>query len=520
VAENAIIIANGFVFCCDPTNQVGRFHLFVQDGRIQEIGGTLTALTTLHPSAAVVDAAGKLIVPGFVNAHYHTHSFLLHELTDGKPFSSWKTSRPLRDLAQLLIEPGNAGQLETIVRAEQLAHLKSGTTCVGEFPPSVDAAGLDLLFSVADAIGVRTVVMLQNWEQIVHAREDKDTHRKFLVSVGKEEDYTVYSFENFVRSAKELGCPVVVHAGELREDVELVRKNFTKSLCTLLKDFGALQPSTLLVHMNHAANEDVENLMEIGAAVALCTASAGRKQTGYPFLRALADHPARLCLGTDWGSVDMFTEMRFLLSLPKLFAAMPAISPVDVVRMATIEGAAALGLGEDIGSIEVGKCADLSFYSLDDIRIKPPRDGWTADECAELIVGSLSSQDVADVMVEGRFLLRNRQTLALSEQDIIADFRKLRERVLPQEGLQAVATSSVLRPKTYAFATGERTLNRESEDFVEGFVVVKKTPGELVGTTKNAPPPEPPAPPIIPRLGVQPELSKTVKKVFGEDEDF
>jgi 5-methylthioadenosine/S-adenosylhomocysteine deaminase len=527
VEENPLIIANGYVLSCDPANHVGRYHLLVRDGRIQEIGGTLDTLIALNPGAAVVDASDRMIIPGLVNTHYHTLSFLLHESTSGKPFSSWKTSRSLRSRAESFLQPGSAEQLRVVTLAALLANVKSGITCIGELPPPVEGRGFDLLLTAAGTVGIRSVMMLQNWAQISRVREEKDSQRKFMISLGREEDYTVYSFENYVRTAKELGCPLVAHAGELREDIDLVRKNFLKSLCTLFQDFGALRPSTLLIHLNHGGKDDARLLTESRATVALCVASAMRKQSGYPFLRLLGEHPPRLCLGTDWGSVDMFAEMRFLRALPKLFAGMPVFSSLDVLRMATIDGAVALGLGEETGSIEVGKRADLTFFALDDIRVLPPRDGWSADECAELIVGTLSSHDVEDVMVDGRFVVRGGRGTLTSDEEIIMEFRKIRETVLAGEeayqGLpQTVGSieSPAARAKTYAFVTGERTQTVESEDFVEGFTVVKTPPPEDRGEKEKTPVPEPRQPSSVPRPMVQPELSKNVKKVFGEDEDL
>ena len=515
--ENPVIITNGYVLCCDPGNRAGRFHVLVRDGRIQEIGGSLEMLTALHPSATIIDATDKLIVPGLVNAHYHTLSFLLQELTAGKPFSSWKADRILRDHFQAFAEPGNADRLSVVARAASLAHLKSGTTCVGNFPPPVDAHGVDALVAAEDSIGLRSVMMLQTWDQIARVRQGKQAGRRFLVSLGREDDYTVYSFENHVRSAKELGCAVIAHAGEQRSDIDLVRRNFSKSLAALFRDFGALQPSTLLVHMNHAGKENVELLTEAGASLALCVASAARKQTGYPLLRMLTGRPARLCLGTDWGSTDMVAEMRFILNLPRLFAGMPVFSPLEVVRMGTINGAEALGVADEMGSIEVGKRADLTFFSLRDVRIPSPREGWTADKFAGLMLGSLSAQHVSEVMVGGRFLVSNGRSSAANEQDLIAELGAVRDGVLPT-GEQRPQASLSVRAKVLAFTSGERTLTPEGELFIEGSAGVERS--DSAGDIEQKPSPMPLRPSVTPHATVQPELSKNVKKVFGEDEDL
>lgn len=523
--EDPVIITNGFVLCCDPTNRSGRFHLVVRDGRIQEIGGTLEFLTAMYPRATVIDATDKLIIPGFVNAHYHTLSFLLEELTSGKPFSGWKSNQVLKEQLQSFTEPGSGGRLGVVARAAFLAHLKSGTTSIGQFPPPVGANGFDVLLAAGETTGVRTVTMLQSWDQIARAREEKSPQQRFMISLGREEDYTVYSFENFVRSAKELGCSLVAHAGEQRDEAELVRKIFSKSLCTLFRDFGALQPSTLLVHLNHGGKEDLEVMAHSGPSLVLCPISALRKQTGYPFLRLLAGRSVRICLGTDWGSTDMFAEMRFVQNLPKLFAGMPAFSAIDIIRMVTINGAAALGLDAEVGSIETGKRADLAFLSLLDVRTLAPREAWSTEGFAALTVESMSPMHVIDVMVGGHFLVRSGHAVKLNEQELVNELNAVRELLPPADDQRQgkpsgapPAGTTVVRPKTFAFATGERTQNAEDEVYVEGFSVVKNTDTMKEVEEVKAPAPEPSRPPS--QTTTPPELSKNVKKVFGENDDF
>jgi 5-methylthioadenosine/S-adenosylhomocysteine deaminase len=523
VEENPVIFANGLVVTCDPLNRVGRFHLLVRDGRIQEIGGTLETLSQLNPAATIIDASNRVLLPGFVNAHYHTESFLLHALTDGKSFAAWKGLRPLRERIDLLMEAGYRTHMENISRAASLAHIKSGTTTVGEMPLPYDADGFDALQRAADSTGLRRVTVLQTWEQVERAREQRASGKRFALALGREEDYTVYSFENHVRTAREFECPLVAHAAEQRDDVESVRKKFQKDLCVVYRDFGALRPSTVMVHLNHATAADVALLSETDAPLVLCPYSTSLKRSGYPLLRRIAGKRLRLCVGTDWGNTDMLRELRFLGTLPTLFSGVPAFSALDLLRMATIDAAAALSMGQDVGSIEAGKRADIITVALDDIRIDPLRESDDGAQTVETLLRSATTHHIRDVMINGGFVIRAGQAICVDEQEVSRGFRQTFSDLIPSgEGKEAASRAPSKTPsgseKIFSFPTGERGSESEAEGFVEGFAVLKGSAPVIPFAPAPAPPPRRPATPE--KSQSAPSLPKDVKKVFGEDDDF
>ena len=520
--ENAVILANGFVVTCDAANRAGRFHIAIRDGRIQEIGGLLDVLTTMYPTAAVIDVSDHLIVPGFVNGHYHTESFFLQELTTGKPFSLWKGDRVLRDASQVLTETGSVDHLRSVARASYLAHLKSGTTTIAEFPPLVDAAGLEILLQEAASSGLRSVVVLQTWDQINKLRDERGPRKPVMVGLGREDDYTVYSFENFVRISRELGIPIAGHVAEQREDVEILRRNFTKSPAALYQDFGALLPSTLLTHMNHGTTQDAALIAASRASVVLCAASTASKQCGYPFLRAVADRNVHCCVGTDWGNVNMLEELQFLRKLPRLFTGMPEFSATALLRMSTIEGAAAIGVDDLTGSIETGKHADLTVFSLADIRRTPAQESWTTEEYADLMLRSLSPDAVRHVLARGRFVVRNGALTGVDEKHALASFRRTRDALLGPVSRRTVGSPTfgvTSKARVYAFTPGERRAEGIGEDYVDGFQIKQKAADERPEApsppeTASAPDRTPSPPPSAP------QPPKQVKKVFGEDDVF
>ena len=311
----------------------------------------------------------------------------------------------------------------------------------------------------------------------------------------------------------------------------MVRRNFQKPLVAVLSNFQVLQPTTLLVHCNHLTEQEADTLAALSVTPVITARSAMWKQTGYSSLRHFRSRGIRLCIGTDWGSVDMMKEMQFLYQLPLLISAVRNLSPLELIRMATINGACALGLASETGSIEAGKKADLTFFALEDIRLPVMSPHSTSEELAKHLVRHLSTENITDVMIDGEFYLRDGKIVTMVEEDIIEGFRKTWEKFfpmapgvkpmkLPQERQPGEATDQG-KAKIIPFVSISRPPFPPPGGFEEGFTVIEKTPvaADDKNGTANL---EAPAPPGAPseEPGPKPELSKDVKRVFGEDEDF
>jgi len=526
VETDILIIANGHVLTGDPANRGGRYDLLIREGRIAGIASDSAAFRNLHPEARIINAEQKLILPGFVNAHFHSESVLLRALTEGKHFGLWSRDVHLRRASAGLVQPSAHDDLRSLYLTSYYSHLKSGTTSIGEFPPAVDDQGLQILAQSIVRTDVRCVLTLQTWSHIEQVRMSNPGLRGYLMSVGPEEEYTVYSIGNLVRSARDMGVALLAHVGERRDDVETVNRNFQKGLGAVLRDLGALRPETVLVHLNHAGEQDLDLIEEAGSTVVLCARSAAYKQTGYPMLRHLAARSMRLALGTDWGHVDMLEELRFLAELPLLVSGVPAFSPLELLRMATIHGAHALGVAGETGSIEIGKKADLAFFSLKDLRqpFVTPRPG--ARELAAFLIAHLSSRDITDVMINGQFAVNDGQIMTMTEEDVLSGFRKTLERWYPDHAAPAESgvKETPLRldrspqAQIIPFIVKEYpVMSTESEGFEEGFSVLGSP--DQVPLRPVEPPVTLPAPATKQPDGVKPELPKEVRRVFGEDDE-
>jgi 5-methylthioadenosine/S-adenosylhomocysteine deaminase len=527
-SDSLKIVANGYVITCDPGNRGGRYNLLIRDGRILEISDSLDLFTSLHPYATVFDATGKLIIPGFVNAHMHSESVLLRELTDDLHFGLWKRNIHLSDSIAMLNDEANHEDMLSVALAAYFGHLKAGTTLVGEYGPAVKEKGFVALLQAIERSDVKGVVALQNWDQVGYVRDLGPNRPRCMVSLGAEEEYTVYSFENAVRVAKELDIPIVAHVGEQRESVEAVKRNFQRDILSVLSGFTALSPATILVHCNHLSKQEIQMIERLSLAPVVCARSAMCKQTGYPSLRHLTGRNIRLCVGTDWGTVDVLQELKFLDQLPLLLPNIRRASPLELLRMATINGAHALGQASETGSIETGKRADLAFFQMGDVRLPVHSPHATAQELAGFLIRYLGSGDITDVMIDGEFYVTNSQIVTMLEEDIVEGFRKTREKFFPEARGRLPATEDLTgdralqaRPKVIPFITQQRPAPAVTEGFEEGFQNREKTPKpvqEEEGAANLEPPVSPNSKADV--TNKKPELPKDVKRVFGEDEDF
>jgi cytosine/adenosine deaminase-related metal-dependent hydrolase len=313
----------------------------------------------------------------------------------------------------------------------------------------------------------------------------------------------MYSLESILRASAAVQCPVAVHLGEVRADVDALRTRFKKSPLRILKDSGVLVPSSHLIHCNHLPEKDLDIIRGGENTLTLCVSSTVAKQTGYPLLRALASRDVRICLGTDWGETDMLGEIGVLRNIRKYVPGTPAYSPLELIRMATINGAHALGIAAHTGSLEVGKHADLVMIPLDDIRLPAPGSAPGAGELARIITDYCTTDMISDVMAQGVFRIRDGEPVGADAGSILSDFRRLQEMYIPR---------------------GER-----EEERAQGTPLTTADPGEKPallghGETEADSPREQNAntalPGGVPDESLQkfPVVTKKITKVFGADD--
>ena len=471
-----------------------------------DINPSARTLISLYPGAEVVDARERIVLPGFINAHYHGESVLLRYITGRVSYGSWNALPGLRGALARLLDPASASDVAALYRTAGFLHITGGTTAVAEFSAPYAPAVLEGAIEGIASSGVRSVFALQTWEQIESFRPSRlPGPGQFSISLGPEASYTVYSLEKFVRVSAETQFPLAAHLGEARAEVEALRGRFKKSPLRILKDSGALLPATHIMHCNHIPEKDLDLVRDSGNPVTLCIRSALSKQTGYPLLRALASHDITISLGTDWGETDLLGEIRVLRDLRRYYPGIPSYTPLELIRMATINGAHALGIASHTGSLEVGKHADLVMIPFNNVRLPPLRALPTAEEIAEIVTDYCDTGMISDVMAQGVFRVSNGQAVRADGTKILRDFRQLQGTFLSPAAEEHQRDSpggvpllkSDLREKGPFPGTGDAKENSPREEKAN-----MRSPGP------------------VPEESLQkfPVVTKKIRKVFGEDD--
>jgi 5-methylthioadenosine/S-adenosylhomocysteine deaminase len=396
VAERTPVIQNGYVG--------------IRKGRIVHVGSETDGP---RPRAREeIDAKGGLVLPGLVNAHTHLPMTLFRGLADDLPLDRWLNDHIFPAEAGR-IRPDTVGEAAKLACAELL--LGGVTTCCD---------GYFLENEVATAVaetGIRAVLgqgvidfpapgVPDPSDKISVAREFvqrwKGKSDRVTASIFCHSPYTCSpeTLQAAKAAAREAGVLFQIHLAETKGEVETIRKEQGCGAAVYLDRLGILDSRTLLVHCVWMDEWDIEVVAERGCGVIHCPESNMKLASGVAPVPAMLAAGIPVGLGTDGAAsnndLDMFGEMAMAARLHKVFSGDPTVLDArTVIRMATLDGARAIGLGDEIGSLEVGKRADLIIVGVD-------RPGMTPMHHPESqVVYSAGGGDVREVVVGGRTLV-------------------------------------------------------------------------------------------------------------------
>ncbi len=378
-----------------------------------------------------------VLMPGLVNAHTHLAMSLLRGLADDLPLERWlsQTIWPAeaRWVSHDFVRDGAELALAECIRG--------GITCINDmyfFPDATARAALDA--GMRASLGLVVLDFPTAWaatpdEYLAKGLAVRDAHvndAKLSFMFAPHAPYSVSdaSFERIRVLAAELEMRIHCHlhetAGEL---AAAVAKDGRRPLARL-DALGVLGPDLLAVHMTQLTDAEVALCAERSVSVAHCPESNLKLASGNCPVAVLQAAGVGVALGTDGAAsnndLDMFGEMRSAALLAKSVAGDPTVLPAhSALRMATLDGARALGLGDAIGSLTPGKWADLIAVDLGGIEQQPVYD------VASTLVYATGRERVTDSWVAGQPLLRDRALLTLDEAALIARAGEWRARIRP-----------------------------------------------------------------------------------------
>ncbi len=419
-----IIISGRWLIPVEPEDRILEKHaIVINEGRILDILPTVDANNQYHPKKQH-DMNSHVLIPGLINTHTHAAMSLFKGLADDMPLMDWLNNHiwpaETKFVNQQFIADGTRLAVAEMIRG--------GITCFNDmyFFPDVTA-------EVAASVGMRVCVGLividfpTAWANDSQEYFDKgqQVHDQFRhhplieTAFAPHAPYSVsdHPLEKIAVLAEELDIPIHMHVHETGFEVQKSQEEYGMSPLKRLEKLGLLSQRLLAVHMTQLQDSDIELLHKYNVNVLHCPESNLKLAAGFCPANTLLKHGINVALGTDGSAsnnnLDMLGEMRSASFMSKGLEKDPTVLPaMEVLKMATINAARALDMAEIVGSLSIGKSADVVAVNLDSIESMP-----VYDPISQLIYACDRSQ-VSDVWVAGKQILTHRVLTTMEENQL------------------------------------------------------------------------------------------------------
>ncbi|MFK8053308.1 MAG: amidohydrolase family protein [Woeseiaceae bacterium] len=407
----------------------------IDDGIIIAIGDTESMLNQ-YTADEQIDGKDRIVLPGLVNGHTHAAMTLMRGIADDLELMTWLNEYIFPAEVEL-VDP------EFIRVGTELAcweMIRGGTTTFIDmyfFPETVA--------STVESCGLRAVVVPSVIEQespdaktfeqsleqaLAFAANWKDRHPRIIPALGAHSVYTVgeAALKKIVAAAHGADLPISIHVAESQFEMTVTNDQYQKSPIQLLDDLGFLDDTLIAAHVIYGSDEDWQRMARDGVGAIHNPTSNLKLASGISPIVTMREAGVTVGLGTDGAAsnndLDMWEEIRLAAFVAKGFGQDPTFLPAhEALDMATRSGAKAVGLGKTVGTLEIGKKADLIQVSTHDLSFAPMYDPishlvYVADE-----------HDVVTTVVEGAVLMRDKQILTIDEDQLRRDVAKIREKI-------------------------------------------------------------------------------------------
>lgn len=434
-----LIIANGYVVTMDPRRQIYSDGAVAVEGRnIVGVGRTKDVLTR-HKAGHVIDAGGKLVVPGLVDGHNHAFQYLSKGIGDDVDIMTWLYKRVYPYETHVNAEEAYVGALGNYVQM-----IKTGTTCFNE-PGGYHT---DSLAQAATDVGIRGILNRSTRDIADQGAplpeklfEDLDTNlRQGEAAVAKWNNaadgrlrcwfslrYVFNVSDDLCKAIKALADQYKVgihaHAAAVEGENEAIEERFGKRSLERFHDLGLFGPNLYLVHMGYPNEREIGWLKEHDVKIAHCPSASMHGAygvVGNQMMKRMIDLGLTISLGTDSATAGRFLDMVRVMYLAACahrdqFADATIMGAYKALEMATIDGARACLWGDQIGSLEAGKRADIVIVGMDELRWHPNLDPVRS------LVYAADGDDVETVIIDGRVVMRDRVILTVDEEKVKRD---------------------------------------------------------------------------------------------------
>ena len=408
--------------------------LVIDSGRIIDLLPTDLAQKKYKGSSIEI-LKNHALLPGLINSHTHAAMTLLRGIADDLPLMDWLNNHiwPLEQkwMSEAFVRDGTDLAIAEMIRG--------GTTCFNDmyFFPDITAKQA-VQHGIRASVGLIVfdfpTVWAENSDRYIEkglALHDELRHQPLITTTfAPHAPYTVSDgpLQKIRTLSDQLDKPIHIHVHETLHEVEQAQQQSGKRPLQRLNELGLVNPSLIAVHATQLTDAEIALLAETGAHIVHCPESNLKLASGFcPVARCIAAG-INVALGTDGAAsnndLDLFGEMRTAALLGKAVAGdASAVPAMTALRMATINGAKALGLADETGSLSLGKAADVIAIDLDHLETRPLY-------CpVSQIVYAASRKQVTDVWVAGKRLLNQRQLTTINLVELMAKIAQWQQRL-------------------------------------------------------------------------------------------
>jgi len=430
------LIYAGWVVPVVPENVVyEQYALAIQDGKICAILPNSEAVRK-YSARITHRLTTHLLIPGLINTHTHAAMSLLRGFADDMPLHQWLNER-IWPVEQSFMSPEFVADGTKLAMAEML---RGGVTCFNDmyFYP-------DVMSEIVEQVGMRATIGLilidfpSAWakdadDYLKKAREIYERfrdHPLVKMALAPHAPYTVSDgpLKRAQAMAEELDLPIHIHLHETMTEVDEAVEKLGERPLLRLEKLGLLSSRLMAVHMTQLNNDEVSVLAKHGVHVVHCPESNLKLASGFCPIYKLLRGGVNVALGTDGtasnNDLDMLGEMRTAALLAKAVSKdASSVSAAQALQLATLNGAKALGIDKETGSLEVDKSADVVAIDMADIETQPIYNPLSQ------LVYAVGRDKVSDVWVAGKHLLKSRTLTSLDIHDIKAKTYLWRDKII------------------------------------------------------------------------------------------
>lgn len=439
---STILIKNGYLLTMNDRGDQFYGDIYIQDDRIKEISPKID-----KPAEKSIDASGKVVMPGFIQTHVHLCQSLLRGQADDQPLLQWLdtiTGLEFRHTSETLYASARLGLAEmiksgttSIIDMGTLHHQDSVFYAIEESGMRAQAgkAMMDLTQNLPALLRESTEESLRESLDLMHRWHGKANGR---IRYGFAPRWQLWNTGHLLKEIKQEadnhpGVGIHGHAGEIEYEVQAMLELTGMRNLVFLESLGVVGPNVQMAHCIWLNDDEYRVMAETGTHAMHCPCCNAKLGSGVAKVPEMLELGINVSLGSDGApsnnNLDMFVEMRVASLLHKLRLGANALPAESILQMATRNGAATLGMSDELGVLEAGCKADIIILDNGGLHAAPMRE-FEQDHLTKRLVSSYQSENVQTTLIDGQIVMEDRKLLSMNEDEIMADGKKALQKLM------------------------------------------------------------------------------------------